>query len=111
MIACFASVTTAQPGSRSALAAAGATLVLFTTGRGTPLGFPVPTVKVASNQGLAEAKRHWIDFDASLALRDGLEAADGAFAACLAAIASGTPTAAERAGQRAIAIWKRGVTL
>lgn len=97
--------------SSSALAAAGATLILFTTGRGTPLGFPVPTVKVASNQGLAEAKRHWIDFDASLALRGGLAAADRAFAARLAAIASGEPTAAERAGQRAIAIWKRGVTL
>lgn len=97
--------------SSSALAAAGATLVLFTTGRGTPLGFPVPTVKVASNQTLAEAKRHWIDFDASLALREGLAAADQAFAARLAAIASGEPTAAERAGQRAIAIWKRGVTL
>lgn len=97
--------------SSSALAAAGATLVLFTTGRGTPLGFPVPTVKVASNQALAEAKPHWIDFDASLALLEGLEPADRAFATCLATIASGTPTAAERAGQRAIAIWKRGVTL
>ncbi len=97
--------------SSSALAAAGATLVLFTTGRGTPLGFPVPTVKVASNQALAEAKPHWIDFDASLALREGLDTAGQAFAACLAAIASGVPTAAERAGQRAIAIWKRGVTL
>lgn len=97
--------------SSSALAAAGATLVLFTTGRGTPLGFPVPTVKIASNQALAKAKPHWIDFDASLALRDGLAAADQAFAACLAALASGEPTAAERAGQRAIAVWKRGVTL
>ena len=97
--------------SSSALAAAGATMVLFTTGRGTPLGFPVPTVKVASNQALAEAKRHWIDFDAASALHDGLPLADQEFAACLAAFASGQPTAAERAGQRAIAIWKRGVTL
>jgi altronate hydrolase len=97
--------------SSSALAAAGATLVLFTTGRGTPLGFPVPTVKVASNQELAETKKHWVDFDASLALRTGLETADQAFVAQLAAIASGEKTAAERAGQRAISIWKRGVTL
>lgn len=97
--------------SSSALAAAGATLVLFTTGRGTPLGFPVPTIKVASNQQLAEAKRHWIDFDASMVLREGQRAADHAFALRLAALASGEPTAAERAGQRAIAIWKRGVTL
>lgn len=97
--------------SSSALAAAGAGLILFTTGRGTPLGFPVPTLKVASNQALAQAKPHWIDFDASLALREGPEKADRAFAECVAAIAGGTPTAAERAGQRAIAIWKRGVTL
>jgi len=97
--------------SSSALAAAGATMVLFTTGRGTPLGFPVPTVKVASNAALAQTKRHWVDFDASIALRDGWAAADQAFAAHLAAAASGEPTAAERAGQRAIAIWKRGVTL
>lgn len=97
--------------SSSALAAAGATMVLFTTGRGTPLGFPVPTVKVASNNDIAEAKSHWIDFDASLALRDSIAAADASFFALLADIASGRATAAERAGQRAIAIWKRGVTL
>ena len=97
--------------SSTALAASGATLVLFTTGRGTPLGFPVPTVKVASNAALATAKPHWIDFDASMALRDGPEAADAAFLARILAIASGEQTASEKAGQRAISIWKRGVTL
>lgn len=97
--------------SSTALAAAGATLVLFTTGRGTPLGFPVPTVKIASNRPLATAKPHWIDFDASLALEAGHQAADTAFIDVLIGIASGRKTAAERAGQRAIAIWKRGVTL
>ncbi|PLK25737.1 UxaA family hydrolase [Novosphingobium sp. TH158] len=97
--------------SSTALAAAGATMVLFTTGRGTPLGFPVPTVKVASNAALAANKPHWIDFDASCVLRDGPEAADIAFASRIAAIASGESSCAERAGQRAIAIWKRGVTL
>ena len=97
--------------SSSALAAAGATMVLFTTGRGTPLGFPVPTLKVASNRALAEAKPHWIDFDASAVLDGSHEAADAAFAAKICAVASGEPSAAERAGQRAIAIWKRGVTL
>jgi altronate hydrolase len=86
-------------------------MVLFTTGRGTPLGFPVPTLKVASNRALAEAKPHWIDFDASAVLDGSLEAADVAFAAKICAVASGEPSAAERAGQRAIAIWKRGVTL
>ena len=97
--------------SSSALAAAGATMVLFTTGRGTPLGFPVPTLKVASNHALAQAKPHWIDFDASLALRAGNAAADADFLNRIIAIASGEPCAAERGGQRAIAIWKRGVTL
>jgi altronate hydrolase len=97
--------------SSTALVAAGATLVLFTTGRGTPLGFPVPTVKVASNRTLATAKPHWIDFDASRVLDEGLEQTDAAFLGHLVAIASGEATAAERNGQRAIAIWKRGVTL
>lgn len=97
--------------SSTALAAAGATMVLFTSGRGTPLGFPVPTIKVASNRPLAEAKPHWIDFDASRSLNEGQEATDAAFLDCLIAHASGLPTATERAGQRAIAIWKRGVTL
>jgi len=97
--------------SSTALAAAGATMILFTTGRGTPLGFPVPTVKVASNHTLAATKPHWIDFDAALALDEGPQAADAAFITRLTAIASGSPTAAETAGQRAIAIWRRGVTL
>ncbi|WP_395393363.1 altronate dehydratase family protein [Novosphingobium sp. BL-8A] len=97
--------------SSTALAASGATLVLFTTGRGTPLGFPVPTIKVASNRTLAESKPHWIDFDASIALDEGQEAADTAFLARILSFASGERTASERGGQRAIAVWKRGVTL
>lgn len=97
--------------SSTGLTAAGAVLVLFTTGRGTPLGFPAPTVKVASNRVLATAKPHWIDFDASRVLDEGRQATDEAFLADLLAIASGRKTAAERAGQRAIAIWKKGVTL
>lgn len=97
--------------SSTALAAAGATMILFTTGRGTPLGFPVPTVKVASNTPLAEAKPGWIDFDAGAALAGDAEAVLAAFSDRLLAIASGAPTAAERSGQRVIALWKRGVTL
>jgi len=96
--------------SSTALAAAGATLVLFTTGRGTPLGFPVPTLKVASNAALAQAKPHWIDFDASAALANA-PGTDQAFLERILAVASGVPCAAERAGQRSIALWKRGVTL
>ena len=97
--------------SSSALAAAGATLVLFTTGRGTPLGFPVPTLKIASNHALAAAKPHWIDFDAGRVLSEDPAVVDQAFLQAIITHASGTPSAAERAGQRAIAIWKRGVTL
>lgn len=97
--------------SSTALAAAGATLILFTTGRGTPLGFPVPTVKIASNSDLAARKPGWIDFDAERVLDEGFEGAAGVLAEKIAAIASGEETAAERNGEREIAIWKRGVTL
>ena len=97
--------------SSTALAAAGATAILFTTGRGTPLGFPVPTVKIASNSALAARKANWIDFDAGQVREDGLDAAAQALAARVVAIASGEATAAERGGEREIAIWKRGVTL
>jgi len=97
--------------SSTALAAAGATLILFTTGRGTPLGFPVPTLKIASNSDLAARKPGWIDLDAGRVLSDGLDAAAQGLAARIAAIASGEATAAERNGEREIAIWKRGVTL
>lgn len=97
--------------SSTALAAAGATLILFTTGRGTPLGFPVPTVKIASNSELARRKSGWIDFDAGQVLQSGIEPAADSLAGRIAAIASGEETAAERNGEREIAIWKRGVTL
>lgn len=97
--------------SATALAAAGATMVLFTTGRGTPLGFPVPTVKVASNSQLARNKASWIDFDAGRVLEDGADAVSADFARYLLAVASGKQTAAERSRQRVIALWKRGVTL
>jgi altronate hydrolase len=97
--------------SSTAFAAAGATLILFTTGRGTPLGFPVPTVKIASNSDLAQRKRGWIDFDAGRVLTEGLEPAAEALATTVAKIAAGEQTAAERNEEREIAIWKRGVTL
>ncbi|WP_239807035.1 UxaA family hydrolase [Croceicoccus hydrothermalis] len=97
--------------SSTALAAAGATLILFTTGRGTPLGFPVPTVKVASNARLAREKSGWIDFDASRMLNAGDETTTHDFADYLLKVASGQQTRAEHSGQRVIAIWKRGVTL
>ncbi|MBV9882892.1 MAG: UxaA family hydrolase, partial [Sphingomonadaceae bacterium] len=97
--------------SSTALAAAGATAILFTTGRGTPLGFPVPTIKIASNRELAGRKPGWIDFDAGRVLDEGLVPVAGDLLDALCAIASGRETAAERNGEREIAIWKRGVTL
>ncbi len=97
--------------SSTALAAAGATVILFTTGRGTPLGFPVPTIKIASNSDLAQRKPGWIDFDAGQVLDQGFAAAETALLDRIRAIASGAKTAAERNGEREIAIWKRGVTL
>lgn len=97
--------------SSTALAAAGAGLILFTTGRGTPLGFPVPTMKVASNSALAQRKQGWIDFDAGAALDGELAALDAAFTDRIIAHVSGEATAAERNDEREIAIWKRGVTL
>jgi len=97
--------------SCTALVAAGATAILFTTGRGTPLGFPVPTIKIATNHALAARKPGWIDFDAGTVLDDGFEAAEAGLIDRIAAIASGEETAAERNGEREIAIWKRGVTL
>lgn len=97
--------------SSTALTAAGATLILFTTGRGTPLGFPAPTLKIASNSALAARKPGWIDFDAGRVLDGGFDAPAAELLDLCIATASGQPTAAERNGEREIAIWKRGVTL
>lgn len=89
----------------TALAAAGCHIVLFTTGRGTPFGTVVPTVKVATNSSLAAAKPKWIDWDA-MACSDTEE-----FAAKVMAVSSGEMAANEKNGSRAIAIFKDGVTL
>jgi altronate hydrolase len=98
--------------SSTALAAAGANVILFTTGRGTPLGFPVPTLKIASNADLARRKPAWIDFDASVVLdAAGLETTGSALLELVCATASGAPARNELNDEREIAIWKRGVTL
>jgi altronate hydrolase len=98
--------------STTALVAAGATLVLFTTGRGTPLGSPVPTVKVSTNSELAQKKPGWIDFDAgSLAVGGDPEPLDAEFAELVFAIASGQRTRNELNDQRDIGIFKSGVML
>jgi altronate hydrolase len=99
--------------SQTALAAAGAHLVLFTTGRGTPLGGPVPTIKVASTTDLARRKRRWIDFDAGPFLRERKrEEMTLRFVNYVLSVASGERRARnERNDAREIAIWKTGVTL
>lgn len=97
--------------SSTALTAAGATVILFTTGRGTPLGFPAPTLKIASNSELAARKSGWIDFNAGMVIGDGFDAASGALLDLIIATASGQPTKAEVNDERDIAIWKSGVTL
>jgi altronate hydrolase len=98
--------------SGTALAAAGATLLLFTTGRGTPLGFAAPTLKISSNSALAQAKPRWIDFDAGTLLTGaGMEERSRSLLDLIVATASGQPTCAERNGERELAIWKTGVTL
>lgn len=91
--------------SSTALAAAGCHLILFTTGRGTPFGTVVPTLKVATNTPLAEAKPHWIDWDAMK------NPSEQSLATKILAIASGEPSANERLGAQSIAIFKDGVTL
>lgn len=97
--------------SSTALTAAGAVIVLFTTGRGTPLGFPAPTLKIASNTALAEKKPHWIDFDAGQALTKDLDSVTTDLMDLILRTASGQPACNERNDEREIAIWKNGVTL
>ncbi|MBQ9943019.1 MAG: altronate dehydratase [Clostridia bacterium] len=96
----------------TALTAAGAQLILFTTGRGTPLGGPAPTMKVATNTALSQKKKDWIDFNAGVLLSgtDMQTAANQLFEKILAT-ANGEETTAERKGYREIAIFKSGVTL
>jgi len=100
--------------SSTALVASGATLLLFTTGRGTPLGFPVPTLKISSNTAIAEKKPHWIDLNAG-ALLDGtatMDQLENDLFALVLDVASGRELANnEKHGYREIAIWKQVVTL
>lgn len=91
------------------LAACHCHMILFSTGRGTPLGAPVPTVKISTNSALADKKHGWIDFDAGPII-DGRDL-DGDFFDCVLRIASGAPTKCETRGECEIAIFKDGVTL
>lgn len=98
--------------SATALTAAGAHLILFTTGRGTPFGAPAPTVKISTNTALFEKKRGWIDFNAgTVAQGESPDSAGDRLLDYVLAVASGERTSAERRGTREISIFKDGVVL
>ncbi len=96
----------------TALASAGCHLVLFTTGRGTPFGTYVPTVKVSTNSALAKNKPTWIDFNAGTMVEDEpVQQVFERFVEYVIRVASGEYTNNERKGYHEIAIFKTGVTL
>ena len=86
------------------LTAAGCHIILFTTGRGTPLGAPVPTLKISSNTGIALKKKNWIDFDAMVGSKEKL-------INLIIETVNGRQTKNELNANRQIAIFKDGVTL
>ena len=91
------------------LMAAGCQMILFSTGRGTPVGAPVPTVKIAANTPLAERKSHWIDFNAGYAI-DGTDLSDNLMDYIIS-VSNGEKTNNEKNGYREISIFKDGVVL
>ena len=98
--------------STTNLTAAGANIILFTTGRGTPLGASVPTIKVSSNSRLAKRKSNWIDFNAGeLIESNDFENMTEEIFKLLIDIASGRQTKNEQNGYREISIFKDGVIM
>lgn len=98
--------------SSTALAASGAHIILFTTGRGTPFGCPVPTIKISSNSDLFERKKGWIDFDAGRLLEDtSMDALAYELYELVLEVASGRRVKNEINGYRDISIFKQGVIL
>lgn len=96
----------------TALAASGAHIVLFTTGRGTPFASPVPTVKISSNSPLYEHKKNWIDFNCgTIVSGTTLEELGEELFQYVISVASGRKVKAEEAGFHDMAIFKQGVTL
>ena len=91
------------------LMAAGVHIILFTTGRGTPVGSAVPTVKISTNSSLAQRKSGWIDFDAGPILC-GEDLTEELFSYVIR-VAEGEETKNEKHGYREISIFKDGVTL
>lgn len=96
----------------TALAASGCHLVLFTTGRGTPFGTFVPTMKISTNTALYEKKPGWIDFNAgTIVENETIEQVNKRFVAYITDVINGTYVNNEKKNYREIAIFKTGVTL
>lgn len=96
----------------TALAASGAHIVLFTTGRGTPFACPVPTMKISTNTPLAAKKSNWIDFNAGVLVEDQpMKTVEQEFFDYVISVASGEKVCSEKAGFHDFAIFKQGVTL
>ena len=96
----------------TALAASGAHIVLFTTGRGTPFASPVPTIKISTNNRLYEKKQNWIDFNCgTLVEGETLTEIRDRFFDYVLSVASGEQVKSEKAGFHDMAIFKQGVTL
>ncbi|MFU0825590.1 UxaA family hydrolase [Clostridium sp.] len=96
----------------SALAASGCQMVLFTTGRGTPFGSFVPTIKISTNTQLYKLKPHWIDFNAGTLVEDeSFETLLEKFINYVIGVASGELSNNEKNDFRELAIFKNGVTL
>ncbi len=96
----------------TALAASGCQIVLFTTGRGTPFGTFIPTMKISTNSNLFKNKPNWIDFNAGeLVEGTAMPELVGKFIDKVVAVASGEKTCNEKNGYREISIFKNGVTL
>ncbi|MDR2140152.1 MAG: altronate dehydratase family protein [Tannerella sp.] len=101
-----------DPVASTALAAAGCHIVLFTTGRGTPFGTFVPTMKIATTGSLYNRKRNWADFNAGTLLEgESMEAASKRFTQYVIETANGTYVNNEKNNCREIAVFKSGVTL
>ena len=97
--------------STTALAASGVHMILFTTGRGTPFGSPVPTLKISTNDALFRRKSNWIDFNAGRVLSEDESKVTKDLLKLIAEVASGKKTRNEESGYSEISIFKDGVIL
>ncbi|MFU0782659.1 MAG: Altronate dehydratase [Thermoanaerobacterium thermosaccharolyticum] len=98
--------------SSTALAASGCHLILFTTGRGTPYGTFVPTIKISTNTQLYQLKQNWIDFNAGTLVEDkNIDEVLEELVRYVIRVASGELVNNEKNNFKEIAIFKNGVTL